>query len=78
VGFGYVWGDLASEILYPDARTDADGQLLSGKNRYVLRFPPGQLPPARYWRINMYDIEGFFFNNLIDRYSIGNRPAVRH
>src|SRR5262249_36899179 len=49
-GFGYVWGDLASEILYPMARNDGDGQLLDGKNRYVLHFPKGQLPPARYWR----------------------------
>jgi hypothetical protein len=63
VGFGYVWGDLANEILYPFARVDDDGQPLTGANRYVLRFPPGQLPPARYWRISMYDIEGFFFHN---------------
>jgi len=72
VGFGYVWGDLDSEVLYPMVRTDANGQLLSGKNRYVLHFPPGQLPPARYWRISMYDIEGFFFNNPVNRYGIGN------
>ena len=71
-GFGYVWGDLASEILYPMARTDGDKQPLDGKNRYVLHFPKGQLPPARYWRISMYDIEGFFFNNPINRYGIGN------
>ena len=71
-GFGYVWGDLASEILYPMARADGDGQPLNGANRYVLRFPPGQLPPARYWRISMYDIEGFFINNPIDRYGFGN------
>lgn len=71
-GFGYVWGDLSSEILYPMARTDGDLQALSGKYRYVLHFPPGQLPPARYWRISMYDIEGFFTNNPIDRYGFGN------
>ena len=71
-GFGYVWGDLATEILYPMARTDGAGQPLSGKNRYLLQFPKDQLPPARYWRISMYDIEGFFFNNPIDRYGIGN------
>jgi hypothetical protein len=71
-GFGYVWGDLATEILYPTARSDADGQPLDGKNRYVLRFPPGQLPPGRYWRISMYDLEGFFINNPINRYGIGN------
>jgi hypothetical protein len=71
-GFGYVWGDLATEILYPMARTDADGNALTGKSRYTLSFPKGALPPARYWRISMYDIEGFFFNNPIDRYGIGN------
>ena len=72
VGFGYVWGDLASEILYPTVRVDADGQALSGAHRYELHFMPGRLPPARYWRISMYDIEGFFFNNPINRYGIGN------
>jgi hypothetical protein len=72
VGFGYVWGDLASEILYPTVRVDAAGEALSGANRYELYFAPGQLPPARYWRISMYDIEGFFFNNPINRYGIGN------
>jgi hypothetical protein len=71
-GFGYVWGDLASEILYPMARADGAGQPFNGTNRYVLRFPPGQLPPARYWRISMHDIEGFFTNNPINRYGIGN------
>ena len=70
--FGYVWGDLASEILYPMARTDGDGQPLTGKSRYVLHFPTGQLAPARYWRISMYDIEGFFTNNPINRYGIRN------
>jgi hypothetical protein len=72
VGFGYVWGDLDSEVLYPMARTDDEGKPLTGENRYVLHFPPGQLPPARYWRISMYDVEGFFVNNPINRYGIGN------
>jgi hypothetical protein len=71
-GFGYVWGDLATEILYPMARADSAGQPLDGKNRYLLHFPKDQLPPARYWRISMYDIEGFFTNNPINRYGIGN------
>ena len=72
VGFGYVWGDLGSEILYPTVRKDADGDDLNGANNYVLHFAPDELPPARYWRISMYDIEGFFFNNPVSRYGIGN------
>jgi hypothetical protein len=72
VGYGYVWGDLATEVLYPMVRADEAGDPFTGKQRYTLTFPKGQLPPARYWRISMYDIEGFFVNNPIDRYGIGN------
>jgi hypothetical protein len=71
-GYGYVWGDLATEVVYPMARADEAGEPFTGKQRYTLTFPKGQLPPARYWRISMYDIEGFFVNNPIDRYGIGN------
>jgi len=75
VGFGYVWGDLASEVLYPMVRTDADGQPLTGTHRYVLHFPPGQLPPAKYWRISMYDIEGFFVSNPANRSASATWPS---
>jgi hypothetical protein len=71
-GFGYVWGDSASEILFPMARTDDQGKSLSGANKYVLHFPKGQLPPAKYWRISMYDPNGFFIRNPINRFGIGN------
>ena len=72
VGWKHVWGDVPSELVFPTARSDADGNPLSGANRYVLRFPPGELPPARYWRISMYDLAGFSIPNPIDRFGIGN------
>jgi len=72
VGWKHVWGDLPSEMLFPMARTDADGQPLSGEHRYTLHFPAGQLPPGRYWRMSLYDLDGFFVNNPIRRYGIGN------
>jgi hypothetical protein len=72
VGWKHVWGDLASELLFPTSRTDVTGQPLSGEQRYTLRFAAGQLPPARYWRISMYDLDGFFVDNPIGRYGIGN------
>jgi hypothetical protein len=71
-GFGYVWGDAASEILYPMARSDDQGKPLSGANTYALHFPKGQLPPAKYWRISMYDLNGFFISNPVNRFGIGN------
>ncbi|MEJ2379271.1 MAG: DUF1214 domain-containing protein, partial [Pseudolabrys sp.] len=29
-------------------------------------------PPARYWRISMYDLDGFLIGSPIRRYGIGN------
>ena len=72
VGFGYVWADLDSEVLYPFARKDENGQEFQGANKYVLHFGSDQQPPARYWRISMYDIEGFFVSNPANRFGIGN------
>ena len=72
VGWKYVWADLPSELLFPIARNDESGELLSGKHRYRLHFPAGQLPPACYWHICMYDLDGFFTDNVIRRYGIGN------
>lgn len=72
VGWKSVWGDLPSEILFPMVRTDVNGQPLTGKRQYTLHFPAGHLPPARYWRISMYDLDGFFVGNPIRRYGIGN------
>ncbi|WP_346380333.1 DUF1214 domain-containing protein [Acidithiobacillus sp.] len=72
VGWKYVWGDLPGEILFPIARNDEDGRPLSGERRYRLHFPAGQLPPSRYWRISMFDLDGYFTGNPIRRYGIGN------
>jgi hypothetical protein len=72
VGWKYVWADLPSELLFPIARNDENGQPLSGWHRYRLHFPAGQLPAARFWRISMYDLDGFFIDNPIRRYGIGN------
>jgi hypothetical protein len=69
-----------SEAVYPTAVTDGDGALLDGRNRYTLRFAPGQLPPAAaFWSMSMYDAEMFLVANPIDRYAIGDRtPGLRH
>jgi hypothetical protein len=72
MGWKHVWGDSPTELIFPFGRTDADGRPLHGSNTYLLRFPPGQLPPARYWRITMYDLAGFLVGNPINRFGIGN------
>ena len=72
VGWKNVWGDLPGEVLFPIARMDEAGKLLNGERRYLLHFQAGQLPPSRYWRISLYDIDGYFTGNPIKRYGIGN------
>jgi hypothetical protein len=50
--------------------------LLSGQNDYVLRFPAGQLPPARYfWSLTMYDQGFHLVSNPIGRYALGSHTS---
>jgi hypothetical protein len=54
--------------------TAFDGGPLTGSNRYVMRFQPGQLPDVEaFWSITMYDPTYNLVANPINRYSIGNR-----
>jgi hypothetical protein len=75
---GGLWGNHGYEAAYPMTYTDADGDQLDGKNRYVLRFeePP---PVDAFWSITMYDLPEFYLvANPINRYSIGDRtPGLR-
>jgi len=51
-----IYGNSKQEAIYPAYYVDSTGKKLNGKNRYTLRFPPGQLPPANsFWSITMYD-----------------------
>ncbi len=66
------------DAVYPTSLKDADGNEYSGANRYVLRFAPGQLPPAQgFWSITMYDAGYFFVDNPINRYSISARQDLK-
>ena len=78
---GAQFGILANsqeEALYLGYERDAEGQPLdASKNRYVVRFAAGQLPPARaFWSLTMYDLPGqFLVANPINRYLI-NAPML--
>jgi hypothetical protein len=75
VGLG---ANLPEDALYPRARVDADGQTLTGAKRYTLRFPKGQLPPARaFWSVTMYNTRNFLVENPIGRYTLGDRDPLK-
>lgn len=62
------------ETVYPIAVADVDGRPLSGRHRYAIRFPRGQLPPANaFWSVTAYGKDRYLLPNPIDRYAIGDR-----
>ena len=86
-GIDYIWravvalvglgANLPADASYPHATVDAQGQPLTGANRYVIRFPKGQLPPVNaFWSITMYNAKQAFVQNPIGRYAIGDRDQL--
>ena len=44
------------DAIYPTSMKDAEDRTYDGANKYVVRFPKGQLPPVTgFWSITMYD-----------------------
>jgi hypothetical protein len=74
IGLGAL---VPSESIYPLAQVDHTGQDLTGAKRYVMHFDPGRLPPVRgFWSVSLYDLDGFFVPNPIDRYLINDRADL--
>lgn len=66
------------DAVYPTSRADAEGQKYNGANKYVMRFPKGQLPPVEgFWSVTMYDSAYFFVSNPLNRYSISPRQNLK-
>ena len=72
-----IYGNSEQEAMYPVYRVDADGQALSGGNRYTLRFAPGAYPPVHaFWSLTMYELpQSLLVANPINRYLI-NSPML--
>ena len=57
---------------------DAEGKPLTGVNRYVVRFPKGQVPPVGgFWSVTLYNSKQAFVDNPINRYAIGDRDKLK-
>jgi len=78
VARGGLGANLAEDAVYPGALADAEGQPFAGTKRYVLHFEKKQLPPVNaFWSLTIYDARGFFTENPIGRYAIGDRDRLR-
>jgi hypothetical protein len=70
--------NLPEDVISQRATVDADGRPLTGANRYVVRFPKGQLLPVNaLWSLTMYNAQQAFVQNPINRYAIGSRDERR-
>jgi hypothetical protein len=73
-----IYGNDATEALYPMAYTDSKGDKLDGSaHRYSITLPAGHYPPANaFWSVTMYDAKTqLLVENPIDRYLI-NSPML--
>lgn len=68
-----------ADVIYPTAFVDGDGNPLDGANRYVLHFDKGQAPPTNAtWSVSMYDPQGFYVPNPINRYNLARWMPLRY
>jgi hypothetical protein len=68
VGLG---GIRPHDVVYPTAFIDGAGKPLEGAHRYVLHFDKGQTPPTNAtWSVSMYDPQGYYVPNAINRYNL--------
>jgi hypothetical protein len=69
-----------AEAMYIVGITDPSLGFLNAAHDYLIHFPAGSLPPARYfWSLTMYDQNFFLVANPLHRYELGNRsPLARN
>ncbi len=73
-----VGGNLVEDALYPLTLVDADGNRLTGANKYELHFAKGENPPVdAFWSITMYDKDSYLVDNPINRYAVGDRSKMK-
>jgi len=63
--------NLFEEAAYWTTTVDATGRRLSRRSQYVMRFPPGQLPPNRaFWSLTVTDVVGYMVKTPAGRSSV--------
>jgi len=66
------------DAVYPTSEGPDIFSNYTGKKKYVMHFPKGQLPPAQgFWSLTMYDKDYFFVPNPLNRYSISARQNLK-
>ena len=68
IGLGGIW---PKDVVYPTAFLDSEDKPLDAAKHYVLHLGKGQTPPTRAtWSVSMYDPQGYYVPNAINRYNL--------
>ena len=66
------------DAIYPTSEGPDLIKKYNGKNKYVMRFEKGKLPPVNgFWSLTMYDAQYFFVDNPLNRYTLSQRNALK-
>ncbi|MEG6549301.1 DUF1254 domain-containing protein [Desulfocurvibacter africanus] len=68
--------NLPQDAVYLAISTDSRDRPLSGEHRYVIRLDKGEPPVDAFWSVTVYDKEGYFVPNPLDRYALGDRDKL--
>jgi hypothetical protein len=78
VAFFGLGANRPQDAVYPTSETDANGTPYDGKNKYVIHFAKGQMPPVKaFWSVTMYNAEFFFVPNKLNRYTVSERNNLK-
>ncbi len=69
-----------NQAIYPLALTDRNGTPLDATStRYVIHFPASDfpMPVMGFWSLTLYNAEGLFVANPLDRYTLGDRSELQ-
>ena len=73
IAIGGLGANLPQDAIYPSTSVDSNGVALNSGTSYVLHFDKSQLPPVgAFWSLTVYDKNGYFVSNPINRYSTGS------
>jgi hypothetical protein len=76
VGLGAIQ---TRDVTYPTAFLDGDDKPLDAAHRYVMHFDKGQTPPTNVtWSLSMYDPQGFYVPNAINRYNLATWMPLKY
>lgn len=76
IGLGGIW---PIDILYPTAFNDGEDNALDASKKYKIHMEKGQLPPAKAtWSVSMYNPDGFYVPNSINRYHLAEWMPMKY